>query len=181
MRTSVIGVPLKMEKKMKKSWLFLVLLLALVVSMGLATGCGDDDDGDDDMDAGEACTTVTGTIGIEPGFVGPATAMMVALYLTEPDPTAPAMPDVMGEAIPTPVIDSDTDYDLNTEVCGITDGAAYYTAVIVFTGAPGLPVPGDAQGITDATDIYAAGGTVDLGTMELQVVPDMDGGMDSGM
>jgi hypothetical protein len=171
----------KRSKKMKKSWLFLVLSLALVVSMGLATGCGDDDDGDETLDGGEACTTVTGTIGIGPGFVGPATAMMVALYVTEPDPMAPAMPDIMGEAIPTPDIDSDTDYALNTEVCGITDGTAYYTAVIVFAGAPGIPVPGDAQGITDTADTYNAGGSVDLGTMELQVVPDMDGGMDSGM
>jgi hypothetical protein len=167
-------------KKMKKSWLFLILLLALVVSMGLATGCGDDD-GDEEMDGGDACTTVTGTIGIGPGFVGPATAMMVALYVNAPDPAAPAMPDVMGDAIPTPDIDSDTDYALNTEVCGITDGTAYYTAVIVFTGAPGIPVPGDAQGMTDTADTYNAGGSVDLGTMELQVIPDMDGGMDSGM
>ncbi|MCP4198536.1 MAG: hypothetical protein GY762_15425 [Proteobacteria bacterium] len=174
---------------MKKSWLFLVLSLALVVSMGLATGCGDDDDGNGDVDGGngnvdggEACTTVTGTIGIGPGFGGPATGLIVALYETAPDPTDPPDPDVIGDLIPTPTINSDTDYALSTEICGITDGTAYYTGIVVFAGIPAMPVPGDAQGVTDATDTYTAGGTVNLGDMELQVVQDMgDGGVDSGI
>ena len=158
---------------MKKSWLFLVLLLALGVSMGIASGCGDDSDGEEEVDAApvEVCATVTGTIGIGPGFVPPATGLMIAIYETAPDPAAPAQPDVMGELIPTPAISSDLDYELSTEICGITSGTAYYTAVIVFAGVPGMPVPGDAQGITDSTDVYTEGGTVDLGTMELMVVP----------
>ena len=163
---------------MKRTWLLLVLLLAFVLAMGLAVGCGDDDDGDDpDPDAGEVCATVTGTISIGPGFPGPATALIVAIYAEEPDPAAPAMPDAMSEAIPTPAIDSDTDYALSAEVCGFEDGTDYFTAVVVYAGEPGIPVAGDAQGQKEGVDTYNNGGTVDLGALELSVVPDMDGGM----
>ena len=79
------------------------------------------------------------------------------------------MPEIMSEIIESPAIDSDTDYALSTEVCGIEDGTDYYTAVVVFAGAPGMPVAGDATGST-GPDTYDADGTVDLGTIELEVV-----------
>jgi hypothetical protein len=119
---------------------------------------------------GQVCATVTGTISIEAGFVGPATGLMIALYENYPN-VGNELPDVMGDLIENPTIDSDTDYALNQEICGITPGTNYYTAVAVYAGSPGAPGPGDASGITDSTDTYTDGYTKNLGAMELEIIP----------
>jgi hypothetical protein len=129
-------------------------------------GCWTDYDDD-----GEVCATVTGTISIEEGFAAPATAIMVGLYIVEPDPGAPALPDVMGDLIDSPAIDSDTDYALNQEICGMVSGSNYYTAVAVYAGSPGQPGSGDAIGVTDSTDTYTDGYNKDLGDMALEIIP----------
>ncbi len=181
---------LTMEKKMKKTWLLLIMLLALALSMGLAIGCGDDDDDgepdaapdtdtdtdtdtdvDASTDAGEACATVTANISIGEGFPGPAIGIVVALYLEEPNLSEVVLPDVAGELIEEPDVDSSTPYALTAEVCGIVSGTDYWTGVVVFAGTPGLPNPGDAIGLKEGADTYDEGGTVALGDLELSVVP----------
>jgi hypothetical protein len=162
--------------------------------MGIATGCGDDDGDDEDAgtdtdtdtdtdcdvsDAGPdggplACATVTGIISIGPGFTGPAQALIIALYEEEPNPAVPTMPEASA-SIEGPVIDSDTDYSLNQEVCGIVPGTDYYTGLLVYgaghSATNPMPQPGDAQGLAGAAETYEACGTVDLGAVELEVIP----------
>jgi hypothetical protein len=130
-----------------------------------------DVDTDVDVDGGEeACATVTGTISIEEGFVGPSKALMFGLFTFIPDGSIP--PDGAIEIITPVTIDSDTPYILDHEICGFMAGTDYYTAVAVLVGGlVGPLMPGDALGVTDSTDAYTDGYTKDLGYMELAIVP----------
>ncbi len=192
---------------MTRKLIMLAYCIALATSLAVI-GCSDDDDAiddagtdtDTDTDADTDTDTDTDTdvdadyeITVEVTLPAGFTATpdkLVGVYVDSPTPGPTTMPVGMGETVEDVTIAPGTPYQYTTYARNFPAATAplgdgdYYLSVILFVEGGGTmqPTPGvDWAMVADTMITLPATDTIDLGTIELVLVPGGgDAGPDSG-